>query len=417
MIRAAAELGYAEATVAQVIARAPASREGFYGNFADRDDCFAAALEDVAERVTEHAAQAAVAAKEPAGAVIDAIVRFAEREPAAATLLFCESLAAGEWTRARRDRLIAHVVKLIERRWARLGDEAEGPDAPALGLVGAVFRLLALRLQVSGVSGLHQLRDELASWVASYSVGEGESQWRNRAPLPSIARRARTRAAAQSVPVVLPHRHRMSAPEVAHNHRERIMRATAQVTFEEGYHAATVADIVAAARVSRNVFYAFFPDKAAAAGEALQWNFEMAMTAAAREFFTAHEWPERLWRGGMALTLHFMADPALTHLTFVELHAIGREVVRQAHNRMMGFTLLFEEGFRQSARARALPRTTSEALAAMVVELEYVEAPRRGVRAARNFRAERTYMTLAPFIGPAAANDFVAAKLASGELA
>ena len=45
MLRAAAELGYREANVQDVIERAGVSRPTFYEHFANKEDCFLAAFD------------------------------------------------------------------------------------------------------------------------------------------------------------------------------------------------------------------------------------------------------------------------------------------------------------------------------------------------------------------------------------
>ena len=56
-------------------------------------------------------------------------------------------------------------------------------------------------------------------------------------------------------------RHKLDAAEVRASQRARIARAMLEVVAEHGYDATTVAQVVAAARVSRNAFYEFFADK------------------------------------------------------------------------------------------------------------------------------------------------------------
>lgn len=56
-------------------------------------------------------------------------------------------------------------------------------------------------------------------------------------------------------------RHKLAAAEVRASQRRRISRAMLEVIAEHGYDAATVSQVVAAARVSRNAFYEFFSDK------------------------------------------------------------------------------------------------------------------------------------------------------------
>ena len=56
-------------------------------------------------------------------------------------------------------------------------------------------------------------------------------------------------------------RHKLELAEVRASQRARIARAMLEVVAEQGYEATTVAQVVAAARVSRNAFYEFFSDK------------------------------------------------------------------------------------------------------------------------------------------------------------
>src|ERR1019366_5636689 len=56
-------------------------------------------------------------------------------------------------------------------------------------------------------------------------------------------------------------RHGLPAGVIARSQRTRIIYGTAEVMMAKGYENATVTDIVAAAGVSREVFYEHFSDK------------------------------------------------------------------------------------------------------------------------------------------------------------
>lgn len=67
---------------------------------------------------------------------------------------------------------------------------------------------------------------------------------------------------AQTPPSPLPRgRHKLSTETVRASQRERLLRAMLESVAERGYDATTVPEVVAAARVSRNAYYAFFDDK------------------------------------------------------------------------------------------------------------------------------------------------------------
>src|SRR4051812_20701427 len=61
--------------------------------------------------------------------------------------------------------------------------------------------------------------------------------------------------------VLPPGRGGLPRPVVDAEHRRRLLRAVIAVASEKGYAELTVADVVAAARVSRKAFYAQFADK------------------------------------------------------------------------------------------------------------------------------------------------------------
>lgn len=442
MIEVCASEGYAESSIAAVIELASASRSTFYEHFKDKDDCFLAALRELSHRLAVDVRAAAngdasgsggggspgdEAANGAAGAGIEALMRFAGESPAGARVLFLQSLAAGPDGLAIRDRLIDRVAETIESRagtpeasHGALGTRRHAPgsrsmpDLPALGLICGTFRLLSMRLTV-GEAALSGLEDDVQAWVGSYSTTRA-TRWQGETPLGRVVTEPAERPPKPPPPQILPRgRHGLSAAEVAKSQRERIMAAVASESFEEGYSNVTVSDIVSAASISRNVFYEQFSDKQEAAIAALQDGFERAFASTAGSFFDGESWPERIWKIGERLTEHYLSHPADAYLSFVELHAIGEEAVRLAHERLRVFTLLLEEGY--SLRAARLPeepplpRLVSEALVATVLELGYRQAPHRGAKVRPVLLGQQAYMCLAPFIGAEAASKLVAEKL------
>jgi len=433
MIDVCAREGYAATSIADVIDTASASRSTFYEHFTDKDDCFLAALSQIADEVAlgvrtavgvgatavgggeTTGPQAADSAQaDSAQGAVSALMAFAKDSPAAASVLFLESLAAGPEGLAIRDGLIDGVAEAIERGAASRDGAASRLDVPSLGLACGIFRLLSMRLTV-GEAALPGLEDELQAWLRSYSTA-GPSRWRGDAPLARVVTEPASPPLKPPAPQVLPRgRHGLSAAEVAKSQRERILAAVASESFESGYSGVTVTGIVSAASISRNVFYEQFSDKQEAAIAALQDGFERAFASTAGSFFDGEGWPGRIWRIGERLTEHYLAHPADAYLSFVELHAIGEEAVRLAHERLRVFTLLLEEGYSlrgtRLTGQQPLPRLVSEALVATVLELGYRQAPHRGAKVRPVLLGQQAYMCLAPFIGAEAATEMVAQKL------
>lgn len=412
--------GYLQSTVAEVIAHAGAARSTFYEQFADLEGCMLMALDRLAEELLERVVDALQSNTYPwAGhALLGAFLGFAGERPAPARVLFVESLAAGVRARERRDRMIADAAELLAGRWLASGTNGEtaggGPDLPAAALVGGLARLCAARLPTDP-TGFQRLQAELELWLDSYTPDHGgDLRWRepSRSRLPLTIARPGVREAA--APVGLPRgRHRLGSAQMDANRRERILYALPKLAYERGYTNLTVAEIAAAAGVSRNSFYTNFSDKRAAATALLELSFERSMSAAAGAFFAATEWPERMWAAGETLERYYLAHPYQSHLAFVELHAIGAQAVAMAYERLMGFTLLFEDAYNTYPYAHNLPRISSEILALSMFEFGYREAPRPTDVDPERLLPQRVYMCLAPFLGPQRASEFVAGKVDS----
>src|SRR5207248_2108093 len=80
---------------------------------------------------------------------------------------------------------------------------------------------------------------------------------------------------------------------------------------------------VAAARVARPVFYEHFADKEEAFLEAQEHPTQFILDHCAQAYFSADEWPLRVWRGVATLLALIAANPAISHLRLVECYAAG----------------------------------------------------------------------------------------------
>jgi AcrR family transcriptional regulator len=412
MTDAAARYGYADATVARVLALSGASRSTFYEFFADRDECLLAAAEAISDRLLSAVADRA--AGEPSQrvplVVAEALFDFARKEAAQARLLFTELLAGGSRARDVRDLSIDRIAAIIEDGWSRGAADSPTYDAPARALVGAVFRLLANAMR-KGSSGPHGLEPAVLAWIRAYSV-HGAPAWQDAPVLDCL----HPFAGASLEPILPPPRlprgpvaRPVGAREA--NHRERLIHATATSIYRKGYAAVSVDDIVEAARLSRAIFYDRFADKESAARHAAQYGFEVGIGPCGEAFFKASDWPTAIWDGARALTEACCAAPALSYLTYVEGDAIGRAAASACGVRIQTFELFLEQGYRHRTEGPALSRVTSKIIACAMLELLYREQhPHQFARLV----PQLVYMNLAPFLGADAATGFVRDRM--GEL-
>src|SRR4051812_50213098 len=104
MLSASAELGYLETNVQDVIDRAGVSRPTFYEHFSNKEDCFLASFDSSAQRLRKKL-EAAVGKggdvwRDRVRYGLEALLRFATREPDTARTLVVEARAASEIGRA-----------------------------------------------------------------------------------------------------------------------------------------------------------------------------------------------------------------------------------------------------------------------------------------------------------------------------
>ncbi len=98
MLASVGEQGYATTVVADVIAKAVASRKTFYEHFEDKHACFFAMSDEIASEWVERVERAEEASEDEQGAVealVDELFALALESPAALRVLAVELTAAG----------------------------------------------------------------------------------------------------------------------------------------------------------------------------------------------------------------------------------------------------------------------------------------------------------------------------------
>jgi AcrR family transcriptional regulator len=147
-LEAVEEVGYARMTVAQVIGRAKVSRKTFYDVFADREDCFLAALEGAAGqvgRLVREAFEGEPAWRDGMRAGLAELLQFLDQEPALARLFLVEALGAGPRVLERRAAVLEDLAEVVDRGRFVTNAVREPPEVAAEGVVGAVFAVLHTR--------------------------------------------------------------------------------------------------------------------------------------------------------------------------------------------------------------------------------------------------------------------------------
>jgi AcrR family transcriptional regulator len=136
-------------------------------------------------------------------------------------------------------------------------------------------------------------------------------------------------------------RHSLSREEVSESQRTRLLRAMADVMAEKGYALTSVAEIVRAARVSRETFYEQFASKEDCFMSAFEEAYALLVSATVRA--PAGESvadPLERFELTLAAYLDALADnPSDARVFLIEVHAAGERALRRRAELQHGLAL------------------------------------------------------------------------------
>ncbi len=282
-----------------------------------------------------------------------------QRDPDGGRVLYIESMAGGPRMLEARRRVLGEFEQRAQDFLDSTPPASVKLDLPATALVGATRAIVSRHLRTDAEDQLPALADDLVAWLEAYAIPAGQARWSTgpaaQLPAEGAQRSSAPRAQARAAQRLPRGRHGLPAGVVARSQRTRIIYGTAEVMMAKGYANATVADIVAAAGVARDVFYEHFTDKHHAFMEAQQHPTQHILDTCAAAYFAAERWPERVWQGLSTLIELIVENPAISHLRLVECYAAGPEAIRRAEEITRSFTIFLEEGYRYRPQAEELP--------------------------------------------------------------
>ena len=185
-VRAVDELGWANTTVADVVARSRISRRTFYETFANRDECLAAVLEDILGVIGGELAGAGLGGlgwRERVRTGLWVILGFFDREPVLARVCVVGALSGSPVVLARREEVLGRLVAVVDE--GRGGARAVGcTRLTAEGLVGAAFGIVYARLLRGQRRPLTELLGELMGMIVLPYLGAAAARREQARPAP-----------------------------------------------------------------------------------------------------------------------------------------------------------------------------------------------------------------------------------------
>lgn len=187
MIEVCVERGAANVTVAHVVESSGVSRRTFYELFADREQCFLAALDGALESASAYVLPAYSAGgrwRDRIRASLAGLLEFLDDEPLMGGLILVETLSAGAVAMRRRRQVLALVVTAIDEGREETKAGHNPSSLTAEGLVGGVLSVLHSRLAEPSGGPLLELVGSLMAMIVLPYLGPAASRQELQRPVP-----------------------------------------------------------------------------------------------------------------------------------------------------------------------------------------------------------------------------------------
>jgi AcrR family transcriptional regulator len=341
-IHAINERGFVATTISDLVARAGVSRRSFYEHFENKEECLLATYDALIERLTARIVEAYNPKDEwidQIEAIVRALFEASSDRPDAARLVCVEMGAAGpvgieRWARDA-DLLARFITSVFEQA---PGDGAV-PAPVARAIVGALRTILYSRVRRERSSRslkveLQKLTPDIVAWIAAFYPTPPEIPERPRPRRHGHLQGGRAPGTLSPSPRWAPRglprgEHNLPRGFVAHNQRERIFDAVANLTAAKGYPALNLEEIVAEAAISLQTFYEHFENKEEAFLATFEMGHAKATAAINRSLNLRLSWAQNVRLGATALLEFLASEPSIARLACVDIliaypHVSGR---------------------------------------------------------------------------------------------
>jgi AcrR family transcriptional regulator len=413
MLASVGEQGYSTTVVADVIAKAVASRKTFYEHFEDKHACFFAMSDEIVDEwVTrvEQSKESLADWRESIASFVDELFALALESPAGLRVLAVELTAAGAIGIERRERALDRLAQPLREA---LGEGSHDTQLPARVIVGAILRILYARARCGARvrrprrGDLQALAPEVAAWVSAYRLTSGSEL----AP-PALDDKVGVVPVGGRAPGTLSLGSRtmerrglprgegnVSRSFVVHNQRERILDALANLSAAKGYGATTIPEIVQEAAVSVQAFYEHFSGKEDAFLVAYELGHRKTLAIVERAYEFQEDWPAAV-HAAIKVLLDFLAsEPAYAHLALIDALTASPKAAAVAHDGMKAYAGMLEPGLELAVNGNPSRTVAVEATAGALLELCFVYVASERTRDLPSLAALAGDLALRPFVG------------------
>ncbi|HWY17353.1 MAG TPA: TetR/AcrR family transcriptional regulator [Solirubrobacteraceae bacterium] len=429
LIELIAQRGYQAVRILDLTKLARVSRPTFYSLYADKEELFLAAYDEIAKRTASTIMEAYQTQGSPGERLRRAMRAFAElaaAEPEAVSLMVLGAFGAGPKALERRNRTLEALEQSISssrsagrsssgtRGGGQKARKADGTDLTVKVILGGIREVTAARLRRGQAGALPGLADELAAWAESYPAkppaglgppspaparggtrDSAEAEEGQRATKPMASERAR-----QAEGRLPSGRHDLPRQFIVKNQRERIVDATAAIVAEKGLQGLTIPEIARRANVSHQTFYEMYPTKDDAFLGAQKVGLHQALGVAVQAYEAQGEdWPMGVAAGIRALLDYLASEPAHAHLTVVDTFAASPLAIEIRDTGMHAFAAYLQPGYHYAPSSRSVPGIAPEAIAGGIWQVLHNHIEHERVQDIADLAPQLVYVALAPFIG------------------
>ena len=174
LVDTVAERGYNATTVAHITKTASVSRRTFYEHFADKEACFLAAYEMVADHIRDSMQVAAGAFEEwpqKVRAALGTMLSFLAGEPELARVCMIEPVAAGGEIAAKHRASMQGFVEILKAGRPEHSGERPLPEATEATLVGGIVSLVVREINAGRTEQLEALLPDLVELTLAPYLG------------------------------------------------------------------------------------------------------------------------------------------------------------------------------------------------------------------------------------------------------
>ena len=179
LVDTVAERGYNATTVAHITKAASVSRRTFYEHFADKEACFLAAYDMVADHIRASMRAAAESFEEwpqQVRAALATMLCFLAGEPELARLVMIEPVAAGGEIAARHRASMQGLVEILKAGRPEHGGTRPLPEATEETLVGGIVSLIIREISAGRTEDLEKLLSDLVELILAPYLGLEEAE-------------------------------------------------------------------------------------------------------------------------------------------------------------------------------------------------------------------------------------------------